>query len=163
MVIDLRILLQRLIANIVQPLVRLTVQGALEEENLFRLLIRQLLLLTACVRILLTPNFFLLVEHLCRVVPLDSVIVFGLVLLYALHEAYVVDVEAIANAITSLTILILLCIYRVHDHFTVLRGRAGEHGNRILRYVLQSLLGEVVQSLRHSQIRMLLDYAHKPI
>jgi len=113
--------------------------------------------------ILLTPNLFFLVEHLCRIVPLNSVIVLGLVLLYTLHEAHVVDVEAIANAITGLTVLILLRIYRVHDHFTVFRGRAGEHGYWILRYILQSLLGEVVQSLRDPQIRVLLDYAHKPI
>ena len=138
-------------------------QSALEEENLLGLLVRQLLLLAARVRILLTPNLFFLVQHLRRVVPFHSVVVLGLMLLYALHKAHVVNVKTITNAITRLTILLLLRINGVHDHFAVLGRRAREHCYGILRYVLQSFLGEVVQSLRHTQIRMFLDYAHEPI
>ena len=138
-------------------------QGALEEENLLGLLVRQLLFLTACVRVLLTPNLFFLVQDLRCIVPFDSVVVLGLMLLYALYKAYVVNVKAIANTIARLTILLLFRIYRVHDHFAVFGRWAREHCYGILRYVLQSFLGKVVQSLRHSQIRMFLDYAHEPI
>lgn len=163
MVVHLRILLQSLVAYIIQPFIRLAVQSTLKEENLLGLLVSELLLLTTIVRILLAPYFFFLVQDLCRIVPLDPVIVLGLVLLNALHEAHVVDVETIANSIASLTILILFCINRVHNHFAVLRRRTSEHSDWILGYILQSLLSQIIQPLRHSQIRMLLNYANKPV
>ena len=94
-------------------------QSALEEENLFRLLITQFFFLATIVLILFTPNFFLFIQNLGSIVPFNSIIVLCLMPLYALNEANVVNVEAIANTITSLTILLLLCIYGVSDHFSI--------------------------------------------
>lgn len=95
-------------------------------------------------RILLTPYLFLLVEHTCRVVPFYLVIILALVLRYAFHKALIVNVEAVADAVAGLTVLVLLRVNGLHYHLAVLRRGAGEHGYAILVDVVQALLGEIV-------------------
>ena len=163
MIVDLRIFLQSLIPDIVQSLICLPVQVALEEENFFCFFVGELLLLSASVRVLLTPNFFLFVKHWGGVVPLELVVVVALVPRDTLYEALVVNVEAVAYAVAGLAVLVLLGVYRFHDHLAVLGWRTCDHRDWILCYVVKTLVRKLVQPLGHPEIRVLLDNPYKSI
>lgn len=120
MVVDLRVFFQCLVFDVVQTLVRATVQRALKEEYFFGLFVGEFFLVTAGMRVLLTPNLFFLVQNLGCVFPLEPVLVLSLVLLYAFDEAGVINIKAIANSIAGLTVLVLFCVDGLQDHLPVL-------------------------------------------
>lgn len=81
----------------------------------------------------------------------------------ALDEAFVIDVEAVTYAVAGLTVLILLSIYGFHNHLAILGGGSGDHGYWVLCYVVQALVRQLIKSLGHAEVGVLLDYAHEPI
>lgn len=158
MVVHLGVFLKRLIPNIVETLICLSMQITLEEKYFFDFFIGELLLLCATMWVLFTPNFFFLVQYRRGVVPLELVFVITLVPCNTFHEALVINVKAIANSVAGLTVLILLRIYGFHHHLAVFRRWSGYHCNWILGYVVQTLIRQLVKPLGYTQIRMLLDY-----
>ena len=80
-----------------------------------------------------------------------------------LYEALVVNVEAVAYAVAGLAVLILLGVYRFHNHLAVLGRRTCDHRDWILCYVVKTLVRKLVEPLGHPEIRVLLDNPDKPI
>lgn len=125
-------------------------QITLEEKYFFCFLVGELLLFRTVVAVLLTPNFFLFIQDGRGVLPFYFVFVLALVFGKALHKALIVYVKTVANPIAGLAVLVFLGVYGFPNHFTVLSGGTRNHSNRILSYVVQSLISELIESLGHA-------------